>query len=633
MKITVRFFATLRDRAGRDSASVELEGEATIAALLKRLAEEYPPLKPALGTALVARNHEYAFPDDPLDDGDEIALFPPVSGGSDREDGWPEYSAITSDELDLDAIAATITRPETGAICLFVGKVRGLTELPDSRRRTDHLLYEAYRPMAEKKLRQVAAEIRERYPKVQGIAVVQRIGKLEVGDTTVLVGCSAGHRNDGVFEGAHYGINRLKEIVPVWKKEVGPDGSAWVEGHYRPTPQDVEPHQQMAVPDGAAAPFSVGCPECGEYTPYYAAHSLKCACGRPFEVLNTPPFDRSAIAGETFSMWRYRAMLAPPDVEPVTLGEGWTPLVPVQVNGRTVHLKLESLNPTGSFKDRGASLLASILRASGIGSVHDDSSGNAGAALAAYAARAGLSARIFVPAYASPVKRAQIALYGAQLEEVPGPRSAATRAAQQAAESGDSYYASHVYNPFSVLAYKSLAYELWEQLGHRAPDVIIAPLGHGTQILGLAEGFEDLFRAGLIERRPALIGVQARACAPLWRQYHPGAAGTGTVSEGETVAEGIRILNPVRAGQILAVIKRSKGDIIAVEEEAILGGLRELAKYGIAAEPTSAVVWPALKQIMETQPEDALIALSITGSGFKTPGLETLLQHTDNANA
>lgn len=246
MRINVRFFATLRDRAQTENTSVELHDTATVRTLLDHLAEQYPNLKPALGSALVAINQEYAFPEDALHDGDEAALFPPVSGGVDNT-SFPEYCAITEAQLDLNQISAMITLPETGAVAIFSGAVRGVTHKPGAPTDTSYLIYEAYQPMAEKTLRQVAAEIRERYPKVQGIAIVQRIGRLEVGETTILVACSSGHRNDGIFEAAHYGINRVKEIVPVWKKEVGPEGSVWVEGEYHPTPSDVRKSDSKAT--------------------------------------------------------------------------------------------------------------------------------------------------------------------------------------------------------------------------------------------------------------------------------------------------------------------------------------------------------------------------------------------------
>lgn len=149
----------------------------------------------------------------------------------------PTIFSITQSELDLNALIAQVTLPTTGAACIFTGVVRGITERGDAHQ-TQYLEYEAYVPMAEAKMRQVAEEIRQRWPAVQGIAVVQRVGTLQPGTPTVLIVCSAAHRDTGVFEAARYGIDRLKEIVPIWKKEVGSGGEQWIEGEYIPRAGD-----------------------------------------------------------------------------------------------------------------------------------------------------------------------------------------------------------------------------------------------------------------------------------------------------------------------------------------------------------------------------------------------------------
>jgi molybdopterin synthase catalytic subunit len=182
---------------------------------------------------LVAVNQEFAFGSTPIRSGDEIALFPPVSGGSIE---YPEIFRIVDHQIDLNELVASVTLPSTGAVCTFTGTVRGVS----SDHETTQLNYEAYTPMAEAKMKQVADEIRSRWKDVQGIAMVQRVGRLSVGEFTVLIAVSAGHRDQGIFEAARYGIDRLKEIVPVWKKEIGPRGEHWVEGHYHPTPTDVK---------------------------------------------------------------------------------------------------------------------------------------------------------------------------------------------------------------------------------------------------------------------------------------------------------------------------------------------------------------------------------------------------------
>jgi molybdopterin synthase catalytic subunit len=235
--LTVLFFATLKERAGRDRTPLTLPEAATVSALKRALAEQMPALAPALPTALVSVNREFALPDDPLHDGDEVALFPPVSGGAEP----PTLYRITNDALDLNELVASITLPTTGAACVFTGMVRGETHRSDGAlgpHATVRLEYEAYVPMAEAKMKQVADEIRARWPTVEGIVLVQRIGPLDPGTPTVLIACSAAHRDTGVFEAARYGIDRLKEIVPVWKKEIGPQGEVWVEGHYTPGTND-----------------------------------------------------------------------------------------------------------------------------------------------------------------------------------------------------------------------------------------------------------------------------------------------------------------------------------------------------------------------------------------------------------
>lgn len=237
MNLEIRLFATLRDLAGTNRLEVVLEDPATVDRLLQQVENDHPALTAALPTILVAVNKAYAGPETPISEGDEIAFFPPVSGGEDTV-SHPTYFAITEEQVDLASIHRRLTTPEVGAIVTFTGSVRGRTDRVGHPQTTIHLEYEAYEEMATGKMEQVAREIWERWPLVKGVAIVQRIGTLAVGDTTTIVACAAGHRDQGVFEAARYGIDRLKEIVPVWKKEVGDDKSIWVEGDYRPTEAD-----------------------------------------------------------------------------------------------------------------------------------------------------------------------------------------------------------------------------------------------------------------------------------------------------------------------------------------------------------------------------------------------------------
>jgi threonine synthase len=314
-------------------------------------------------------------------------------------------------------------------------------------------------------------------------------------------------------------------------------------------------------------------------------------------------------------VWRYRHTFPlPAAVEPVSLGEGGTPLTPVTADGRTVFFKQESLNPTGSFKDRGMAVMFAALRAAGVREAIEDSSGNAGAAFAGYAARAGIRARVFVPAAASGPKRRQIEAYGAAVVAVDGPRSRAAEAAQAAAAAG-AMYGSHIFNPLGLAGNATAAFEIWEQLGH-APETVTVPLGHGTLLLGLQRGFRALQAAGLISRLPRLIGVQALACAPLWAVHEYGGQGLDWVTEGATVAEGIRVVQPLRGDAVLAAVRESGGTILVVEEDAILPARDALARLGLYAEPTCGVVWAALSQLSPTLAGDSVAVL--TGNGLKS---------------
>lgn len=232
MEIDILYFATLRDLIGRRREKLQVPEGSTIGDLKGRLGERGERIALALETALFSINREFAFMEEGLREGDEVGVFPPVSGGAPTT-----ILRVTQDDLDLDAIMASITSRTTGAVCTFTGIVRAKT-IRSEPHETSHLEYEAYETMAEDKLLQVSDEIRERWPAVEGIAIVQRLGHLEPGTPTVLIACGAAHRDSGVFEAARYGIDRLKQIVPIWKKEVGPDGESWIEGEYPPEPVD-----------------------------------------------------------------------------------------------------------------------------------------------------------------------------------------------------------------------------------------------------------------------------------------------------------------------------------------------------------------------------------------------------------
>lgn len=238
MKLEIKLFATLKDRAGQESISVSVPDSADVNDLLQTAAEAYPDLAAALPTTLVAVNKAYATPDTRLNPGDEIAFFPPVSGGGEPLESSPTYFSVTTEIVDLNLVQKQLTKPEIGSIVTFTGYVRGQTDREGLPATTRFLEYEAYEEMALSKMSQIAEEIWEQWPLVRGIAIVQRIGKLDIGQMTTIVSCATAHRDQGSFEAARYGIDRLKEIVPVWKKEVDDEDTFWVEGDYRPTDAD-----------------------------------------------------------------------------------------------------------------------------------------------------------------------------------------------------------------------------------------------------------------------------------------------------------------------------------------------------------------------------------------------------------
>jgi threonine synthase len=296
------------------------------------------------------------------------------------------------------------------------------------------------------------------------------------------------------------------------------------------------------------------------------------------------------------TLWRYREALPVAEVAGLSMGEGMTPLL--SGPGRPgAAVKVDYLMPTGSFKDRGAVLIATLAaRVSlGVSRMVADSSGNAGSAIAAYAARAGIDCEVYVPASTSAGKLAQLDAYGARVHRIEGTREDTAAAAAEAADQPGVFYASHVYHPVFLHGTKTYAFEIWEQLGGRMPEVLLVPAGNGTLVLGCYLGCRELLAAGLIDRLPRIVGVQAAGCAPLAAAMRSGAAAPGEVSGSGTVAEGIAIARPARGAQILAAVRDTGGDIVTVTDDQTMAACAELARSGLYVEPTSGVCWAALQ--------------------------------------
>jgi threonine synthase len=358
----------------------------------------------------------------------------------------------------------------------------------------------------------------------------------------------------------------------------------------------------------------VHCTICGSLYPDKATPFRCEACGGIFDFDSPFSYLSDKLDLQKQGLWRYRHSFAlPEDTPPVSLGEGNTPLVQVMLEDREVLFKLEYLNPTGSYKDRGTAILINQLIIRNVSEAVEDSSGNAGASFAAYAARAGIHARIYVPESASGPKRTQIEMFGAELISVPGPRSAAADAVNQEAIKGIPY-ASHAYMPFGLAGIATIAYEIFEELG-QAPGSIIAPVGHGGLLLGIMRGFSALEAAGLIKELPFYLGVQAAECSPIVESINHLKGAEGYHGSGETIAEGVKVWKPVRGQAIIDGILEGKGDFLAITEESILPAYHEMSRLGFYVEPTSALAYCGLKEKLGDIPEPIVVIL--TGSGLK----------------
>ncbi len=330
---------------------------------------------------------------------------------------------------------------------------------------------------------------------------------------------------------------------------------------------------------------------------------------------------------DTRSIWRYGSWLPlHAGATPVTLGEGATPLVrlgqwPARAGLGTVYAKLEFVGPTGSFKDRGASVLVTHALALGARRISEDSSGNAGAAVAAYAARAGLACTVFAPAATPENKLVQIRAYGAELRTVAGPRETVAEAARSAGQEAGSYYAGHNSSPYFVEGCKTLALELAEELDG-APDHVILPVGGGSLYCGLALGFAQLREGGLIASVPRLHLVQSTGCMPLVAAFEAGSTAPAPIRRRPTVAGGIEIERPARGNVILRVLRESLGVAVAVDDEEILEARGRLAALeGIYMEPTSAAAFAGLQRVaaMGAIAPGESVVVAVTGSGLKDP--------------
>jgi len=367
-----------------------------------------------------------------------------------------------------------------------------------------------------------------------------------------------------------------------------------------------------------SAPFDyeIICSSC--HKPSSSLLEFKCnACGKPLEVELKHDFDAKRIHEKTHSLWRYTEFF--PYIKEkhiITLGEGWTPLVKF---AKKVYFKLDNLNPTGSFKDRGSTTLISALhrkvrQVSGF--ISEDSSGNAGASMAAYAARAGLKAKIYVPESVSGPKFNQIRFYGAEVVKVPGSRTKVADAAQTVER--DKFYVGHILHPLFRDGIRSLAYEIAEQSGRWFPDHVYLPVSAGTLLLGVIEGFRHLVKSDVLRSMPKIVACQTRQISPLYHRlknlsYTPPDKIT-------SIADALVSVNPPLLDLMITRLREIKGDSVLIEEDPIIKAFTELAGKGFFVEPSSAVAYAGYKKHLSEGKlaEDEEVVIILTGMGLKT---------------
>jgi threonine synthase len=342
--------------------------------------------------------------------------------------------------------------------------------------------------------------------------------------------------------------------------------------------------------------------------------------GDNFELLNlqyTPNFNPRNLAGKPNNIWRYRDILPiTKEQNIVSFSEGFTPLIPITFsNKKQAWIKQDHLFPSGSYKDRGASILISKIKELGIRHIVQDSSGNAGASIAAYAKRAKISCDIYVPSDTSHAKTTQIQAYGANLIRVNGDRKETAYQAFEAAKS--SYYASHCFNPFFFQGTKTFAYEVCEQLNWKAPDAVVLPAGNGTLLLGCYIGFKELVEMNIISQMPKIIAIQSHACQPLKLAIETPNFNPQNYQFQNTLAEGIAIPNPIRMKQMLEAITHSNGEILTVSELEIISAWKEMVNEGFYIELTSAATIAGLIKF-QTLCEANLVVSLISGNGLKS---------------
>jgi threonine synthase len=379
------------------------------------------------------------------------------------------------------------------------------------------------------------------------------------------------------------------------------------------------------------------CGRCGKTRPFGPDAATLCACGAPLlaryplEKLKRDHADGGGLyakfASRPEGLWRYAEVL--PAVPPITLGEGGTPLVPAarlaaSLGLGAVHIKDEALNPTGSFKARGMSVAVSVAAAQGVRVVAAPSAGNAGSALAAYGARAGIQVKLFLPDSTPQPFMKEARRLGAQVTLVPGSIADAGRVMRETLGPAgpDRWFdMSTLREPYRVEGKKTMAYEIFEQLGGRLPDVILYPTGGGTGLIGMWKAFDEMEALGILGRgRPRMVSVQASGCAPVVRAFEGRREQAETWTDPRTRAWGLRVPASLGDFLMLRALRESAGDAVAVADDELEEGARRMATLeGVDACPEGGACVAALARLAAKGSigRDEIVVLFNTGTGLK----------------
>ncbi|WP_122034458.1 pyridoxal-phosphate dependent enzyme [Aliivibrio sp. EL58] len=364
-----------------------------------------------------------------------------------------------------------------------------------------------------------------------------------------------------------------------------------------------------------------------EYAP--KPELIKCECGFALWVKPQTSFSKKDLIENEFTPRRYSSAfpIKKDDID-ITFNETITPLCQAEISGTPVLVKLDSLQPTGSFKDRGASLVINYLNNHGITSIAEDSSGNGGSAYAGYAAKGNMQCNIFVPAGTSKGKTTQTRLYGANCIEIKGTREDVALAAIESSVTHGSHYVGHNWHPLFIEGVKSIAYEIWEQCGYKAPDNFVVPAGNGSLLAGAYIGFSELLKGGEISKLPRLFGIQSESIQPFVQTFNNKEI---NITSENTIAEGIKIKRSSRMNEIVQFVKETNGNFISVNEQQIQSALKEMGAQGFFIEPTSATAFAGIAQLIKTQeikPDELTVGV-VTGNGLKAiNSIEHLINDT-----